>query len=93
MQFTWHLIVIVVLVLLGLYLFQMSRKRVYMNIEQVQRADRYRNAAFISWIVAAGLAFYYYFTLGEEVFSKASMPGSECGCSSKANMCSGMPRY
>lgn len=81
MKFTWHLLVIVAAILLGVCLYQRGQQTVDMTSEQVQEAGVYRNYAFVLWAIAIAIALYYYYVQGQSVFGrKANM----CG---KAHMC------
>ena len=85
MQFTWHLLVIIAAILIGVCLFQKSEKNANMSDDQLKEADMYRNYAYILFAVAIIVAVYYYYIQGNV---KASMYGYKKAsmCNAKAHM-------
>ena len=89
MQFTWHLLVIIAAILIGVCLFQKGEKSPDMSAEQMKEADMYRNYAYLLWGVAIAVALYYYYIQNNN--QKATMCGGGYNkaymCAGKANMC------
>ncbi len=91
MQFTWHLIVIIAAILIGVGLFQKGEKTPNMSGDQMKEADMYRNYAYMLWGVAVAVAVYYYYIQNRT--QKANMCGGGGGPyrgymgSGSANMC------
>ena len=81
MQLTWHLLVIIASVLIGVCLYQKGEITLSMSAEQAKDAKMYRTIAYLLWGVAVVVAVYYYYILNNT--QKATM----CGVPHKAYMC------
>jgi len=73
MQFTWHLLVIIAAVLIGVCLFQKGEKNPNMSADQMKQADMYRIYAYILWAIAIAVAIYCYY------FQNKSKKARMCG--------------
>lgn len=84
MQFTWHLLVIIVAILFGACLYQRSYISSGMTPDKIKMAEMYRSYAYLLFALAIIVGIYYYFI--QPHAQRATMCGAMYG-NQKANMC------
>lgn len=87
MQFSWHLIIIIAAILIGVALYQKGIYTPSMSPEQAVYANMYRQYAYALWGIAVAVAVYYYYINSKS--RKASMHG---GLSQYATMHHGVKK-